>query len=117
MQGNFNQFYLIYVSMCNQREKNAGPPLHHTQTTIVHVPKNTKVTCLNDYKPVALTSVAMMCFERLVMPLIKTKQNGLNLAVSKHRKFNFFQCVNHSRVIRDPRAKPKGLLGGALEHS
>ena len=33
----------------------------------VPVPKNTKVTCLNDYQPVALTSVAMKCFERLVM--------------------------------------------------
>ena len=31
------------------------------------MPKNTKVTCLNDYRPVALTSVAMKCFERLVM--------------------------------------------------
>ena len=28
------------------------------QTTIVPVPKNTEVTCLNDYGPVALTSVA-----------------------------------------------------------
>ena len=36
------------------------------QTTIVPVPKNTKVTWLNDYRPVALTSVAMKCFERLV---------------------------------------------------
>ena len=36
------------------------------------VPKNTKVTCLNDYQPVALTSVAMKCFERLVMAHIKT---------------------------------------------
>ena len=31
------------------------------------MPKNTKVTCLNDYRPVGLTSVAMKCFERLVM--------------------------------------------------
>ena len=37
------------------------------QTTIVPVPKNTKATCLNDYRPVALTSVAMKCFKRLVM--------------------------------------------------
>jgi hypothetical protein len=28
---------------------------------------NTKVTCLNDYQPIALTSVAMRDFERLVM--------------------------------------------------
>jgi hypothetical protein len=37
------------------------------QTTIVPVPKNAKVTCLNDYRPVALRSVARKCFERLVM--------------------------------------------------
>ena len=37
------------------------------QTTIVPVPKEAKVTCLNDYSPVALTLVAKKCFERLVM--------------------------------------------------
>ena len=31
------------------------------QTTIVPLPKKTKVTCLDDYRPVALTSVAMKC--------------------------------------------------------
>ena len=29
--------------------------------------KNAKVTCLNDYRPVALTSVAIKGLERLVM--------------------------------------------------
>ncbi|KAK6302525.1 hypothetical protein J4Q44_G00268800, partial [Coregonus suidteri] len=42
------------------------------QTTIVPVPKKVKVTCLNDYRPVALTSVAMKFFERLVMAHINT---------------------------------------------
>ena len=32
----------------------------------------TKVTCLNDFRPIALTSVAMKCFERLVMAHINT---------------------------------------------
>ena len=36
------------------------------------MPKNTKATCLNDHRPVALTSVAMKCFERLVMAHINT---------------------------------------------
>jgi hypothetical protein len=35
-------------------------------STIVPVPKEVKVTDLNDYCPVALTSVIMKCFERLV---------------------------------------------------
>jgi hypothetical protein len=34
--------------------------------TIVPVPKKAKVTEPNDYHPVALTSVIMKCFERLV---------------------------------------------------
>ena len=34
--------------------------------TIVPVPKNAKVTELNDHLPVALTTVIMKCFERLV---------------------------------------------------
>ena len=42
------------------------------QTAIVPVPKEAKVTCLNDYRPVALTSVAMKCFERLVMAHINS---------------------------------------------
>jgi hypothetical protein len=36
------------------------------------MPKKAKVTCLNDYHPVALTSVAMKRFERLVMAQINT---------------------------------------------
>jgi hypothetical protein len=34
--------------------------------------QTTKVTCLNDYRHVALTSVAMKCFERLVIAHINT---------------------------------------------
>ena len=36
------------------------------------MPKKAKATCLNDYRPVAPTSVAMKCFERLVMAHINT---------------------------------------------
>jgi hypothetical protein len=47
-------------------------PTCFKQTTIVPVPKEAKVTCLNYYRPVALTSVAMKCFERPVMAHINT---------------------------------------------
>ena len=50
----------------------AGHGTSFMLTTIVPVPKNTKVTCLNDYRPVALTSVAIKCFERLVKAHINT---------------------------------------------
>ncbi|KAK1788378.1 hypothetical protein P4O66_015986 [Electrophorus voltai] len=42
-------------------------------TTIVPVPKKPTVSCLNDYCPIALTSIIMKCFERLVMRHIKTQ--------------------------------------------
>uniref|UniRef100_A0A3B1J4C9 Reverse transcriptase domain-containing protein n=1 Tax=Astyanax mexicanus TaxID=7994 RepID=A0A3B1J4C9_ASTMX len=41
--------------------------------TIVPVPKKSTVSCLNDYRPVALTPIIMKCFERLVMRNIKTQ--------------------------------------------
>jgi hypothetical protein len=47
-------------------------PTCFKQTTIVPVPKNTKATYLNDYRPVSLTTVAVKCFERLVMAHINT---------------------------------------------
>ena len=41
-------------------------PTCFKRATIVPVPKKAKVTELNDSHPIALTSVIMKCFERLV---------------------------------------------------
>lgn len=38
----------------------------------------------------------------------------LNPGILKKRKWAFFQTVNNSKIIWDPNAKPKGLLGGHL---
>ena len=46
-------------------DRPAVPPCFK-RATIVPVPKKAKVTELNDYCPVALTSIIMKCFERLV---------------------------------------------------
>ncbi|XP_072372170.1 uncharacterized protein [Scyliorhinus torazame] len=45
-------------------------PTCFNKTTIIPVPKKNQATCLNDYRPLALTSVVMKCFERLVMKRI-----------------------------------------------
>ena len=42
------------------------------QTTIVPVSNNTKVTCLNDYHRLALISISLKCFERLIMAHVNT---------------------------------------------
>ncbi|KAK3527161.1 hypothetical protein QTP86_014579 [Hemibagrus guttatus] len=40
-------------------------------TTIIPVPKKSSVSCLNDFRPIALKPIIMKCFERLVMRHIK----------------------------------------------
>jgi hypothetical protein len=47
-------------------------PYMFKMTIIIPVPKNSKASCHNDYCPVALTSVIMKCFERLVMAHINS---------------------------------------------
>ena len=47
-------------------------PTCFKQTTIVPVPKEAMVTCLNDRSAIALMLVAMKCFERLVMAHINS---------------------------------------------
>ncbi len=41
-------------------------PTSFKKSDIIPVPKNNKPSCLNDYRPVALTSIVMKVFERLV---------------------------------------------------
>ncbi|KAK3543060.1 hypothetical protein QTP70_010552 [Hemibagrus guttatus] len=48
-------------------------PTYLKTMTIFPVPKKSTVSCLNDYRPVALTPIVMKCFERLVMRHIKTQ--------------------------------------------
>ena len=48
------------------------------------------------------------------MPHTVKKNKVLNIAISKNRKLNLFQTVNHSRIIWDPKSKPRGILGGHL---
>lgn len=48
----------------------------------------------------------------------KTTQNVnkklVNPAISKNRKWEVFRTVNHLNIVWDPKAKPKGILGGHL---
>ena len=62
----------VYTDIFNLSLSESVIPTCFKQTTKVPVPKEAKVTCLNDYRPVVLTSVAMRSFERQVMAHIKT---------------------------------------------
>jgi hypothetical protein len=56
----------VFTDIFNQSLSQSAVPTCFKMATIVPVPKKTKVTELNDYRHVALTSVIMKCFERLV---------------------------------------------------
>ncbi|XP_062844896.1 uncharacterized protein LOC134303416 [Trichomycterus rosablanca] len=45
-------------------------PACFKQSVIVPVPKKNQPACLNDFRPVALTSVVMKCFERIIRDFI-----------------------------------------------
>ncbi|KAK1806307.1 hypothetical protein P4O66_000186 [Electrophorus voltai] len=60
------------------------------RSTIVPVPKKPRPSDLNDYRPVALTSVVMKCFEKLVRDFITS-----SLPASKD-PLQFVYCHNHS---------------------
>jgi hypothetical protein len=67
-----HQLSSVFTDIFNLSLTESVIPTCFKQTTIIPVPKKAKVTCLNDYRPVALTSIAMKCFERLVMAHINT---------------------------------------------
>ncbi|KAI3373312.1 hypothetical protein L3Q82_006611 [Scortum barcoo] len=64
-------YCMISLQMNNNPEVAVILPVSLKTSIIVPVPKKSAVTCLNDYRPVALTPVIMKCFERIVLKHIK----------------------------------------------
>ncbi len=56
----------VFTDIFNMSLLQSVVPTCFKKSTIVPVPKKTKTLYLNDYRPVALTSTIMKCFERLV---------------------------------------------------
>ena len=62
-----DQLAPVFTDIYNTSLQQAVVPVCFKQTTIVPIPKKTRVTGLNDYRPVALTPIAMKCMEKLVL--------------------------------------------------
>uniref|UniRef100_A0A8C6PAK0 Reverse transcriptase domain-containing protein n=1 Tax=Nothobranchius furzeri TaxID=105023 RepID=A0A8C6PAK0_NOTFU len=62
----------IFTDIFNISLESCHVPACFKLSTIVPVPKKPRITGLNDYRPVALTSVVMKSFERLVLPRLKS---------------------------------------------
>ncbi len=56
----------LFTSIFNESLATSVVPTFFKKSIIIPVPKNNKPSCLNDYRPVALTSIVMKVFERLV---------------------------------------------------
>ncbi len=80
----------VLTDIFNTSLSQAVIPTCLKSTTIIPVPKKSPVSCLNDYRPIALTPIIMKCFERLVMHNIKTSiPNTLDPLQFAYR------CKNH----------------------
>lgn len=62
----------VFTSIFNLSLAPATVPTCFKTTTIIPVPKRNPVTCLNDYRPVALTPLIMKCLERVVLAPIQS---------------------------------------------
>eukprot|EP00061_Rhincodon_typus_P009457 g32987.t1 len=67
-----DQLVEVFSDIFNRSLLQAKAPTCFRETTIIPVPKKAHATCLDDYCPVALTSIIMKCFERLVMAHINS---------------------------------------------
>ncbi len=61
-----NQLAGLFTSIFKESLATSVVPTSFKKSVIIPVPKNSKPSCLNDYRPVALTSTVMKVFERLL---------------------------------------------------
>ncbi|KAK3505617.1 hypothetical protein QTP70_004731 [Hemibagrus guttatus] len=66
-----DQLAFIFSQIFNRSLELCKVPACFKHSTIIPIPKKPKITGLNDYRPVALTSVVMKSFEILVLAYLK----------------------------------------------
>ena len=66
-----DQLAPVFAALFNKSLEQCHVPRCFKTSTIVPVPKKPSIARLNDYQPVALTSVVMKVFERLVLRSLK----------------------------------------------
>ncbi|XP_073669588.1 uncharacterized protein [Paramisgurnus dabryanus] len=62
----------VFADIFNMSLATSTVPTCFKTATIIPVPKQSHVSTLNDYRPVALTPIVAKCFERLVMKHVKS---------------------------------------------
>ena len=62
-----NSLSCIFSILFNWSPNDCFIPTIWKHSIIRPIPKNNKPSCTNDYRPVALTSIVMKCFERIIL--------------------------------------------------
>ncbi|XP_078271729.1 mucin-2-like [Rhinoraja longicauda] len=77
----------VFADIFNLSLLSCHVPTCFKGASIILVPKKSKVTCLNNYRPVALTCAVMKGFERLVIAYIRSYlSNNLDLFACHHSR-------------------------------
>ncbi len=66
LRSSADQLAGLFTAIFNESLATSVVPTSFKKSVIIPVPKNSKPSCLNDYRPVALTSTVMKVFERLL---------------------------------------------------
>ncbi len=98
------QLSSIFTLIFNRSLELCEVPSCFKRSTIIPVPKKPKITWLNDYRPVALTSVVMKSFERLVLAHLKDSTGPLldPPAVCLPTKQACWWCCQHGIALQSP---------------
>ena len=84
-----SQLSYAFCKLFNWSLNDSTVPSIWKHSVICPVPKNNKPSTLNDYRPVALTSVVMKCFEKVVLsrlvPRIQPHADPLQFAYKRDR--------------------------------
>ena len=84
-----SQLSYVFCTLFNWSLNDSTVPSVWKHSVLCPVPKNNKPSALNDYRPVALTSVVMKCFEKVVLsrlvPRIQPHADPLQFAYKKDR--------------------------------
>ncbi len=75
----------LFTSIFNESLATSVVPTSFKKSVIIPVPKNNKPSCLNDYRPVALTSIVMKVFESHICSSIAVTLDPLQFAYRSNR--------------------------------
>ena len=72
-----DQLCTVFTDIFNSSLEQCRVPMCFKTLMIIPIPKMSKVSTMNDYRPVTLTSVVMKVFERIVLRYLKSVTAGI----------------------------------------